>query len=83
MLEPLVLFNSPLPGGQVNAPYAESVVASGGDGSYTWSVSAGALPAGLSLGPGSGAITGTPNTAGAAAHDNHAKGTITLLHALN
>lgn len=45
----------------VGAPLA-TIAATGGDGSYSFSVVAGALPAGLSLNSSSGAITGTtPN----------------------
>jgi hypothetical protein len=63
VLEPLVLFNSPLPGGQVNAPYAESVVASGGDGSYTFRLLDGELPTGTALAEETGEISGTPTEA--------------------
>jgi hypothetical protein len=45
-------------------PYSAVLAASGGQPPYTWSISAGALPAGLSLNPSTGAITGTPTTAG-------------------
>ncbi|HEY1239558.1 MAG TPA: putative Ig domain-containing protein [Bryobacteraceae bacterium] len=55
---------SPLPGGQVGAPYAQGLTASGGSAPYTWSVTAGALPGGVSLDPGSGAVAGTPTAAG-------------------
>ncbi|WP_329215705.1 putative Ig domain-containing protein [Streptomyces sp. NBC_01485] len=44
--------------------YSESLGATGGTGAYTWSVTSGSLPAGLSLSPRTGAITGTPVTAG-------------------
>ncbi|MEO8186475.1 MAG: putative Ig domain-containing protein, partial [Burkholderiaceae bacterium] len=52
-----------LPNGTVGIAYSQTVSATGGTGSYTFSVSAGSLPAGLSLNAGSGAITGTPTTA--------------------
>jgi len=52
--------------GQVGVPYSSSLTASGGTAPYTYSISSGALPAGLSLNTSSGAITGTPTTAGAA-----------------
>lgn len=39
-----------------------SVVASGGDTPYAYSVQAGSLPAGLSLNSGTGEVTGTPTT---------------------
>jgi hypothetical protein len=53
-----------LPDGVVGAQYSKALSASGGTGPYTWSVSAGTLPAGLSLDPASGLITGSPSTAG-------------------
>jgi hypothetical protein len=45
--------------------YTTSVAATGGAGTLTYSVSAGALPAGLALGA-TGAITGTPTAVGTA-----------------
>ena len=54
-----------LPAGTQNTPYNQTVTASGGTGPYTYSVSAGALPAGLSLNPSTGAITGIPTGSGA------------------
>ncbi len=53
-----------LPGGTIGTPYNQTVSASGGTGSYTFSVIAGSLPAGLTLDPASGAITGTPTATG-------------------
>lgn len=53
-----------LPSAQIAIPYSQVVVASGGTGPYTYSVSSGALPAGLSLNVASGAITGTPTASG-------------------
>lgn len=45
--------------------FSQTLTASGGTGVYsTWAVLSGALPMGLSLNAGSGAITGTPTTAG-------------------
>ena len=45
-------------------PYSDSLEASGGTGAFTWSVSGGSLPPGLSLDPASGMISGTPTTRG-------------------
>jgi len=56
---------SPLPTGTVGVNYSQTLTAKGGSGTYTWSVSAGALP-GLSLNPATGAITGQPSPAGPA-----------------
>jgi hypothetical protein len=53
-----------LPGGQVGIPYSATLTATGGLIPYTWSVSSGALPAGLSLDPSSGIISGIPTTLG-------------------
>lgn len=50
---------------QVNVPYLNaSCMASGGAPPYTYMVTAGALPGGLSLDQSAGTITGTPSTAG-------------------
>jgi uncharacterized protein (TIGR03437 family) len=52
-----------LPAGVSGTAYNQTVTATGGTAAYTFSVSSGALPAGLSLAA-SGALTGTPATAG-------------------
>ena len=44
---------------------SQSFVGAGGYGAYAYTVSAGSLPAGLSLNASTGALTGTPTTAGA------------------
>lgn len=53
-----------LPNGEVGVAYSQTLAASGGIPPYTWSISSGALPAGLSLNASTGAVTGTPTTAG-------------------
>jgi hypothetical protein len=53
---------SPLPAGTVGLAYSQTLAASGGDGTYTWTVTAGTLPTGLSLSPG-GVLAGTPSAA--------------------
>jgi hypothetical protein len=57
---PLQVTPSVLPIGSVATPYSTSVQATGGVQPYTWSVNSGQLPAGLTLNPASGEITGTP-----------------------
>src|SRR5436309_15468790 len=52
-----------LPNGAVGTAYSFSFDATGGLTPYSWSVSSGALPAGLNLGS-SGSLTGTPTVAG-------------------
>ena len=54
-----------LPNGTAQVAYSTTLQATGGTLPYTWSVSSGQLPAGLSLGA-SGTISGTPTTAGLA-----------------
>jgi hypothetical protein len=49
-----------LPDGALTNAYNYTLVATGGVGSYTWSITAGSLQSGLSLNTSTGAITGTP-----------------------
>ena len=53
-----------LPNGTQGVGYSQTVSASGGTGSYTFSVSSGTLPAGLSLNASTGVISGTPTGSG-------------------
>ena len=55
---------SPLTNGIVGTAYSQTLAATGGTTPYTWSITTGILPAGLALNASSGAITGTPTTAG-------------------
>jgi hypothetical protein len=54
-----------LPGGTVGAAYSQTLTAIAGTMPYSWSIFAGSLPAGLSLDPSTGAISGTPTAQGA------------------
>jgi hypothetical protein len=56
----VVISNSSLPNGQLTVPYSQSLNATGGVPPYTWSISSGALPQGLTLNPTTGVISGTP-----------------------
>lgn len=53
-----------LTGGTSGNAYTASVTASGGIGTVSYAVTAGVLPAGLSLNASTGAITGTPSATG-------------------
>jgi len=53
-----------LPTGQVGAPYTGDLNATPGTIGNPWSITFGSLPPGLSLNANTGAITGTPTTAG-------------------
>jgi len=63
---PLIITTASLPGGTVGAAYSQTLVASGGTAPLTWSLSAGALPAGLNPITGAGVIAGTPSASGTA-----------------
>jgi Putative Ig domain/Abnormal spindle-like microcephaly-assoc'd, ASPM-SPD-2-Hydin/Immunoglobulin I-set domain len=56
----LSITTASLPPGTVNVAYSTTLQATGGTPPYTWSVSSGALPAGLALNASTGAISGTP-----------------------
>ncbi len=60
----LSVSSTALPEAAIGKPYSASLGASGGTGSFTWSVSSGSLPPGLSLAPGGGSISGTPTALG-------------------
>ena len=60
----LAITTSSLPSGSVGTAYSTTLAATGGVTPYSWSVSSGSLPAGLSLASSTGIISGTPTTAG-------------------
>ena len=57
----LQITTSSLHDGMTNQSYNATLVASGGSTAYTWSVTNGSLPSGLSLGASTGTISGTPS----------------------
>ena len=63
---PALSFTGTLPNATLNVPYSQTLTATGGVGPYTYAVTAGALPTGLTLSSG-GVISGTPTAPGASA----------------
>ena len=61
----LIITTTSLPAGTQNTAYSVTLAASGGQTPYTWSISAGTLPAGLTLTASTGLISGTPTGTGA------------------
>ncbi len=59
---PLIVTTVLLSGGSVGVPYSATLQASGGTGSYSWSITSGTLPGGVSLNSSTGVISGTPTT---------------------
>lgn len=64
VIAPLDLLTSSLPSVVKASAYAQQLVATGGKPPYSWTVVAGALPAGLSLNQNTGAISGNPTSIG-------------------
>ncbi len=65
VVQALAISTASLPGGTVGTPYSMRLSAYGGvPAEYTWAVSAGALPPGITLAPTSGVLSGTPTAAG-------------------
>jgi len=64
--QPPVITTTTVPNGASGTAYAATIAATG-NGPITYSVSSGALPAGLALDAATGSISGTPTTAGSSA----------------
>jgi hypothetical protein len=60
----LSITSSSLAAGTSSTAYSQTLSASGGTTPYTWAVTSGTLPAGLTLASSTGVISGTPTTAG-------------------
>jgi hypothetical protein len=60
---PVTITTTTLTGGTVNTSFTAPLAATGGSGTYSWSIASGNLPTGLTLSS-AGVITGTPTTAG-------------------
>jgi len=61
---PIALTPAALPNDMVTVPYNQTLAASGGFEPYTFAVTSGALPPGLTLHPVTGVLSGTPAMAG-------------------
>src|SRR6185436_19307713 len=61
--QPLQITTQTVPDTVKNTAYSQTLASSGGVAPFTWTITAGALPTGLSLST-AGAITGTSTTAG-------------------
>ena len=60
---PLVIGPAALPAAVINVPYSATLTSAGGMGPFTWAMSSGTLPPGLTLSP-AGVISGTPTVLG-------------------
>lgn len=61
---PLTFSTVTLPPFVLDTPYVASLIATGGLGAATFAVTAGALPAGITVDPTTGSLSGTPRAAG-------------------
>jgi hypothetical protein len=71
-----VITPASLPNATQGTAYNQTVSASGGTGPYTYSVSGGSLPAGLSLNPSTGVIAGIPTGSGSSSFTIQAPDTV-------
>jgi hypothetical protein len=64
VLAPVTLSLSPLASGALTIPYNQPLAASGGTAPYTYAVTAGSLPPGVTLNASTGLLSGTPSAVG-------------------
>ncbi|HKV80417.1 MAG TPA: Ig-like domain-containing protein [Candidatus Sulfotelmatobacter sp.] len=62
--QPLLIQTTSLPDGQQGVAYSASVTVTGGTPPYTWGVTGGAFPTGVTINTTNGAISGTPTVRG-------------------
>jgi hypothetical protein len=62
--KPLKITTSTLPSGTAKTAYSQTLIATGGTPSYSWSITSGTLPSGMQLIGAKGVISGTPTTSG-------------------
>ena len=62
---PVALAAQTVAPGRVSVPYTATLAASGGNGTFTWTIASGALPSGVTLDAATGILAGTPETGGA------------------
>jgi hypothetical protein len=61
--DPLTIDTTTLPSSIINTPYTQPLLASGGSAPYTWSLTTGQLPPGITLAT-NGSLAGTPTATG-------------------
>lgn len=61
---PLRIADAQIPTTLVNTSYSKAMDATGGHGAYTWSISTGNLPTGITLNPSTGILNGQTTSAG-------------------